>query len=339
MIFARYLELGSVGALRRWLEGQGVRTKQRTTLGGRSTGGQPFNRGALFYLLRNRTYLGMIVHRGKLYPGMHPAIVDPELFEAVQQRLDSSRAHRAAHRDRIERAPLAGRIFDADGRPMSPTFSYGRRRQLYRYYVSAPLQQGERRRPDDETIRRVPAPALEALLTGVLRRLTASASPDLLDLPSRVEIRAHWVQLLIPAHDRALHRSNLNSGEELGTDPADPTQLRLILPLCMRLHGTRTQVLGSADDPSRPDPVLIAALRSAHAMLSHDRNDEPMLEAIPHSPYHRRLLRLAFLAPELQRAILSGRQPRGLTLKRLLAHPLPLLWSEQLRRLAPAHPD
>ena len=78
-------------------------------------GGRPFNRGALFYLLRNRTYLGMIVHRDKVHPGMHPAIVDPELFEAVQDRLDANRQQRAARRDRVARAPLTGRIFDADG--------------------------------------------------------------------------------------------------------------------------------------------------------------------------------------------------------------------------------
>ena len=134
------------------------RYRARTTLGGRLTGGRPFNRGALFYLLRNRTYLGMIVHRGKVYPGMHPAIVDPELFEAVQAQLDANRQQRAARRDRVARAPLTGRIFDADGQPMSPSFSYGRRSKLYRYYVSAPLLQGQRRRADDGAIRRVRGP-------------------------------------------------------------------------------------------------------------------------------------------------------------------------------------
>ena len=151
--------------------GAGIGTKQRTTRDGRPIGGRPFNRGALFYLLRNRTYLGMIVHRTKVYPGMHPAIVEPELFEAVQDRLAANRQQRAVRRDRVARAPLTGRIFDADGQPMSPSFTYGRRRNLYRYYVSAPLMQGQRRREDDPSIRRVPGPALEALLTGVLRRL------------------------------------------------------------------------------------------------------------------------------------------------------------------------
>jgi site-specific DNA recombinase len=51
-----------------------------------------------------------------------------------------------------------------------------------------------------------------------------------------------------------------------------------------------------------------------------------MLAAIPTSPYHRRLLRLAFLAPDLQRAILAGRQPAGLTLDQRL----PPLWTDQI---------
>ena len=308
-IFRAYLELGSVSTLERWLAERGIASKARTNLGGQLIGGRPFNRGALFYLLRNRTYLGMIVHRNKLHPGMHPAIVEAEVFEAVQARLAANRRQRAARRDRVARAPLTGRIFDADGNPMSPSFSYGRRKQPYRYYVSAPLQQGQRRRDGDETIRRVPAPALEARLTGLLRRLVPSAASDPLDLLTRVEIHAHAVHLLLPAGlpEGVYHR--VLDGETLAPDRQDPSKLRLVLAIRMQLHGGQTVIVGAADAPARPDPVLIKALRAAHAMLARDAGGEPMLEAIPASPYHRRLLRLAFLAPALQRAILAGRQP------------------------------
>ena len=67
------------------------------------------------------------------------------------------------------------RLFDADDQPMSPTFSYGRKGKLYRYYVSAPLQQGQRRREDDQAIRRVPAAALEARLAGIVCRVAPIA--------------------------------------------------------------------------------------------------------------------------------------------------------------------
>lgn len=38
---------------------------------------------------------------------------------------------------------------------------------------------------------------------------------------------------------------------------------------------------------------------------------------------------MAFLAPDIQAAILEGRQPRGLTLHGLLDQPLPAAWSDQ----------
>ena len=46
-------------------------------------------------------------------------------------------------------------------------------------------------------------------------------------------------------------------------------------------------------------------------------------------PHVRRLLRLAYLAPDIVEAIVEGRQPRGLTARRLLEGELPLRWSEQ----------
>ena len=173
----------------------------------------------------------MIVHRGKVYPGMHTAIVDPDLFQAVQDRLDANQQHRADRRDRVARAPLTGRIFDTDGQPMSPTFSYGRRKNLYRYYVSAPLQQGQRRRDGDDAIRRVSAPAVEAQLIQLLRRLAPSASPDPLDLLTRVEINVRSVHLLFPLGCLEGMRGRLCDAEELMPDRQDPSQLRLILPV------------------------------------------------------------------------------------------------------------
>jgi site-specific DNA recombinase len=179
--------------------------------------------------------------------------------------------------------------------------------------------------------RRSGGSALEARLTGLLRRLVPSAASDPLDLLTRVEIHAHAVHLLLPAGlpEGVYHR--VLDGETLAPDRQDPSQLRLVLAIRMQLHGGQTVIVGAADAPARPDLVLIRALRAAHAMLARDAGGEPMLEAIPASPYHRRLLRLAFLAPELQRAILAGRQPVGLTLKQLLEQRPPLLWTEQVR--------
>ena len=59
----------------------------------------------------------------------------------------------------------------------------------------------------------------------------------------------------------------------------------------------------------------------------------PLIGAAPRSPYERSILRLAFLAPDIQRAILEGRQPHHLNLETLKKVQIPLAWSDQRERL------
>ncbi|MNE73928.1 hypothetical protein D3C80_1699670 [compost metagenome] len=58
--------------------------------------------------------------------------------------------------------------------------------------------------------------------------------------------------------------------------------------------------------------------------------------AAPVGAYDRKLVRLAFLAPDLQRAILEGRQAPGLTLSRLLDEPISPDWNCQRRMFGAA---
>jgi hypothetical protein len=212
---------------------------------------------------------------------------------------------------------------------MCPTFSYGKGGKLYRYYVSAPLQQGQRQCDGHDAIHRVSAPALEALLARTVRRLATSQVSDPLHLLARIEIHSRSLQLLLPVQYLPTARSRIQKGETVERDPIDRTQLCLTLPICAVLRGGRTMLIEAEAPGPRPDPVLIRALRAAHAMVEKDDSGLPVLDAAPPSPYHRRLVRLAFLAPDIQRAILAGKQPPGLTLGRLVERPLPLLWSEQ----------
>ena len=330
-IFRAYIDLGSVHALQRWLEDRGIRSKRRVTRAGRLSGGRPFSRGALFQLLRNRVYRGLIVHKGRAHPGRHQAIVDTGLFEAVQARLDANTRRRASNREQKANAPLAGRLFGADGRPMSPTFSYGRGGRLYRYYVSAPLQQGARRDPSDTAIRRISAPPLEVALATALRRVIPGCPDDPITLVVRAELHDQSLHCLLPIDRIVAMRERLEPHERVEPDPADARLARLHLPL-VRRRG-ETWVLKGPSAGNRPDPVLVKALRSAHAMLHHDDGGLPVLVTAPDTPYRRRLVRLAFLAPEIQRAIVEGRQSAGLTLAQLLKGPMPLDWPQQAVRI------
>ncbi len=86
------------------------------------------------------------------YPGQHPAIIDAKIFDAVQRRLDNNRAESRRSASRSASALLTGRVFDAHGDPMSPSFSYGRGGRLYRYYIAMALQRGGRPSSDDAAI-------------------------------------------------------------------------------------------------------------------------------------------------------------------------------------------
>lgn len=329
-IFRRYLDLRSVHALARELADEGVRSRRWITSKGDERGGAVLTRGALFHLLRNRLYLGEIVHRDKVFPGQHDAILDRETFEEVGRLLDAAATGRAR---RIEtNAPLTGLLFDAAGNRMTPTHSRGRSGRRYSYYTSSPLQAGGEVPADIP--RRVAAREIEALLLQRLRLW--SARPDAhwpLFLPWLRRVELHQVALCIviapPPHERwEVAGEEVDAVERL----PDRTQ-RITVPSQIVRRGGRTWLTtGRPSSSHAPDRVLVSGLRRAHRTLAGrgidllDRNCAFGQAAGIDDPYHRALSRIAFLAPDIQKNILTGRQPRGMALADLLKADLPLCW-------------
>src|SRR5215218_6889012 len=83
-IFRRYLELGSVNRLVVELRERGLRSKIRKLSTGGTRGGVAFTQGPLFYMLRNRFYIGEVRYKREICPGSQPPLLDRELFDAVQ---------------------------------------------------------------------------------------------------------------------------------------------------------------------------------------------------------------------------------------------------------------
>jgi site-specific DNA recombinase len=156
MIFAHYLQLGSLRALADALDRRGIRSKGRRLSNPSDGGGSRFGVGALAYLLKNRFYVGEVVYRGEVYRGEHEPILEPSLFEAVQSKLA---AHAVARRCRLRGSPalLAGRLFDIAGNRMSPTHT-NKGGARYCYYVSQAALLGKPQTAGSVT--RVPAPRL-----------------------------------------------------------------------------------------------------------------------------------------------------------------------------------
>src|ERR1700757_2495123 len=107
-IFRRYAELGSVRLLKQELDALGIQSKSWTSASGRLIGGKPFSRGALYLMLRNRTYRGEIVHKRQSHLGEHPPIIDQPLWDAVQMRLAGNTAERNSGRPTDQPSLLTG---------------------------------------------------------------------------------------------------------------------------------------------------------------------------------------------------------------------------------------
>jgi site-specific DNA recombinase len=158
MIFERFVRIGSATTLARSLAAEGVLTKR----------GRSIDRGYLYVLLNNRTYIGEAVHKGANYPGEHWPIIHRELWDKVHAILRESPRKRAANtRGQWTPAPLKGLLFGPDGRALTPTYTR-RGNRLYRYYVSTGVI---KRGPEACTVRRVPAAEIEAAVIDRVRVL------------------------------------------------------------------------------------------------------------------------------------------------------------------------
>jgi DNA invertase Pin-like site-specific DNA recombinase len=169
-IFTQYLRLGCVSQLKRHLDAKQIRSKQRTSAGGRTSGGVLFSRGALYHLLNNQIYLGKIVHHRQAYAGQHEAIVPIDLWQKVTAHLAANnRSHRRPGK-RSSTSLLTGLLFDPDGNRYTPTHAV-RKGKRYRYYTcQAVIQKQRKPAPTD----RLPAAEIEELICSRLRSLLTS---------------------------------------------------------------------------------------------------------------------------------------------------------------------
>ena len=179
-IFKRYLELGSIAHLLEEMYSQNIRTRIMTLSDGRKRGGVYFSKGNMAYLLKNRCYVGEILHKGQVHAGDHEPIVDRATFDAVQA---SFAARKVARKARLKASPylLAGLLYDSAGNCMSP-YHTRKKGVRYRYYLSQAILQS--RKDQAGHVVRVPAPDVEAAIEQFLRLRCPGI---LVDLRSLVE--------------------------------------------------------------------------------------------------------------------------------------------------------
>jgi DNA invertase Pin-like site-specific DNA recombinase len=132
--------------------------------------GRPLNKGDVYKLLNNRTYVGEAAHKGKVYPGEHEAIIDRALWDRVHAVLAQHPKLRGNANRNQTPALLKGLLFGADGRAMSPTHTRSGGR-LYRYYVSQTALKATEGEGSPELVRRISAAEIEGAVVTQVRAL------------------------------------------------------------------------------------------------------------------------------------------------------------------------
>jgi site-specific DNA recombinase len=335
-IFRRYLELGSINRLMADLRARGIVTKVRSLKTGRTVGGIPFTRGPLAHFLRNRFYIGEVVFKGEVLPGQQPAILDRDLFDAVQAKLNEQRNSHTVARSESE-ALLIGRIYDDRGNRMSP--SHVRKQGMkYRYYLSSALLHGRPERVG--SVRRVPAAEVEALVCSAVREHLGDAAES----ADRDLIRDHVVRVEVQADQLVVELGADASGNPPSAGDNEPRPVvripwkktpmkrrrEIIVPASASAHDRRpiraetraTLITAIARGRRWLDEIVAGTVTSAERIAARDKCSIRQVNMT---------ISLAFLAPRLVQAAVEGRLPRGIGVTRL--RDAPAEWSRQYAML------
>ena len=349
LIFERYLELGSVNRLVADLKARGLTSKVRKLSTGAIRGGIPFTQGPLFYMLRNRFYIGEVTFKGEALPGPQPPLLERPLFDAVQAKLTEQWSHRTRARQK-SKALLSGLLFDDAGNRMIPTHAT-KNRVRYRYYISQPLQRGHSDDPVG-SISRVSADQIEALVAHAARdRLmqTGGWSPSrseenaVATHVAKVEVRAKQLAVTIKAIEpTSNHDRELPQYDDAGT-PHDQGEVILIPWTKPPMRKFRDVIQPTSSSTQRTRPIraerragLIRAIARGRQWLDEIVSGRLTLEqiAVRQKCSVRQInltLSMAFLAPPLVKAAIEGRLPRGIGIAGL--RDAPPEWSKQYTKL------
>jgi DNA invertase Pin-like site-specific DNA recombinase len=353
-IMRRYIASTSANQLIAELEAEGLRTKVQQRTSGPHKGGIPFKRGSLFHLLANPIYRGKIVHKGKVYEGEHEAIVDEELWDAVQARLQQKAPPRKRKSNDQQEAMLRGLLIDPEGRQMVPTYTKkGTRRYAYyetRKDIAAKPGAAAPTRIAQSSIERHIISHLTTLLDDehALRRLSglqdAGQLTALFDAARRRRLELAHPSSCVDTVRSLVGNIAIGSGSMrisinltvLGSVGEAPIELPLPERKPFREAKLRIDNTAATGRINRKLVGLVAEAMEARALVL--ASPELSLNQLGKREGRCRtqlgkLFRLSWLSPRIIEAIIDGSQPARIDRRVLLEANLPTCWRTQERML------
>lgn len=175
-IFSRYVELGSATNLAKELALDNITTKSWTTQNGNRRSGKLIDRGNIYKILANQTYIGKIRHKTQWYDGRHGAIIEQSVWDAAQETLQKNTKARSNTKRIGVPFLLKGIVFDCHGRALTPWSTVKKKSgRRYRYYISA---KDNKEYTGASGLPRFPASILESAVIEQLRNYLRS--PEIL---------------------------------------------------------------------------------------------------------------------------------------------------------------
>lgn len=173
-IFDLYLEHGSLIPVVQELNRRDWRMKAWTTRIGTSAGGHEFTKNRLHSLLTNMVYVGKVEFGGQIYQGEQESIVEPGIWQSVQDRLRYN-SKTGGRQIRNKYGAVLKGILHCGSCDVGMVHTYTQKapNKLYRYYVCVNAHQ---KGYNQCQTRSVSAPVIEQAVVEQIRGI--AANPD-----------------------------------------------------------------------------------------------------------------------------------------------------------------
>lgn len=330
LIFDKYLELKSTRKLHDYLIENNIKTES----------GKIFRRGHLNSLLKNKVYIGKIVHKDKVYEGLHEGIIDEHIFERVQMQFKENAVERKYETNNHSYALLASKLFDDKGNYMSPSHSNNRYKKRYTYYISQAILQN--REQEVGSISKLPGNEIENVVRKVVtdfvknkNEIQQYISKKTLEMQRKIlnavenldindQIIRYVLKKVIVYKDKVEVILNKNiliqaleflaCEQDVIIDFEETEFITIIKPTKLVAVPKRGNKLIIGDEVEY-NLTLIQAITKG--FYYHKLWSEGKLTKEQKSSYTYRLMNLRYLPPKLIEDILNGKQEPELTVKEL----------------------
>ena len=352
ILYDLYEQHQTVRAVKEEADRLELRTKKRTRKSGDVSGGGAFDRGHIHHILTNPIYAGRIRHKTKIFNGQHPAIIEPVRWDLIQEQLSEGAAKSRNKKTAKQSSLLCGKLFDETGDRLTPSHTKTRKGTRLRYYVSHRFikRSGEQnldgwRLPTQDLEVKVSKLTKEYLrdpsfcanvladlnasdrkrFRSLLKEQTDKATKDYLSFVERIELAPGKMLIRLSA----MHLANLL---HRNSDELEREYLTFESQFQLRKRGVEKKII-IADGPTGIDEALIQNIAKANLWYGLVKRGQTFKQIAQSqntsSDRIQKMIGLAFLAPDLLRQVMEGKQPLGFTSDWAMRCSIPSDWTEQ----------